>query len=178
MSFYKKLIGILFFGMLIMIGTSSVCSAIMFDGSWEANDNDFFAIELSFDNNPSNAFYLYDFDEGVSDSLLLFTDGVYNSTSVYFVLDSGAWYAGLSAGAKTLDLGSTRDFGFYFWDGTQAYTSYSLTTLDPGEAYRLADANTGMSVSVSDIAPVPLPGAALLMASGLVAFAAYRRKMR
>lgn len=173
----------MFLAMVMIVGQAAVASAATFtyDGAWQTNDIDFFFYVTFSAPNPDAELYIYDFDEGASDDLLIYDNGYSPFATVYLTLDSGIWYAGLSAGAKTLDLGVSKNIGFYFSDGTNDYPSYLVTTTSfPGEVYQLSDSNTGMTVIVSDIAPasVPLPTTLFLMGSGIIPLVVYRRKSR
>lgn len=178
MSALKKFRCLMFLAAVMIVGFSAIASAAPYDGAWLANDNDFFAIELTATADSNAGLYLYDFDDGTGDSMLLFTDSLYSSATVYFTEDSGIWYAGLSSGVKTLDLGGSKDIGFYFLKGANPYPSYDVTTVDPGEVYSLFETNTAMTVLVSDIAPVPLPASLFLLGSGILSLVVSRRKSR
>lgn len=175
MSLLKKFHRFTILIMLVIGVLTASPAAAMYEGVWLPNDNDFFTIEMSPIENPNAGLYIYDFDEGTGDSLLLFTDGIFNSATVFFTLDLGIWYAGLSEDARTLDLGDSREFGFYFGDEVNLYTSYDVTTITPGEVYSLFDSNTRMTARVSDIAPVPLPASLFLLGSGILFLAVSRR---
>jgi hypothetical protein len=134
-----------------------------------------FAIELSM-SSGAGSLYMYDFDEGISESLLVLMDGSFTSNNVYFTQTGGNWYASTSSGGTNLDLGSSLDFGFFFGNSGSTFLSYDLTEIVPGDDYQLFSVETGMTVRTHDAAPVPEAGTFLLLGSGLLGLGIFARR--
>jgi hypothetical protein len=168
-----------------MMAQPSVSTAYTFDKFWLPNDADIFTVELTPTMGPGSL-YMYDWEEGQDDSLFLLSDGDYEGRTVYFTQDepTGTWFADVTLGGKTLDLGDTQKFGFYFSDAStdpySYYLSYELKEVTVDDDYRLYvyDSNTLMKVAVHDATPIPFPASALLLASGIVGLIAFGRVRR
>ncbi|MBC8440380.1 MAG: hypothetical protein H8D87_11925 [Deltaproteobacteria bacterium] len=152
--------------------------------AWIQTDRDN-ALVLSFDTLDPNSDYrfgLYDITGPVSDgnSLeLLGANEYFRSFKVDvapgggFLATEFVFYPWVPSGS-TLAL-ATDKFGFYFFDGSIFNTDYTYT--GGGTEYLLTWSN-GVDVMLfaSDVAPVPIPTAALLLGSGLVGLVGFRRR--
>lgn len=161
----KKLIAVLVFVGVLVLGGAAQASI---STPWVPNDGDVNGVRLS----GTEDLYIYDKDDGISDNLLFV--GATGSGTVYFTLDSGTWYAGLTPGAKTLDLGPTNRFGFFFGNPSNP-VNYSYSVVYPDKIYRLISANSTVLIEV-DAKPVPVPGAAFLLGSGLLGLLGIRTR--
>ncbi|PQP32739.1 hypothetical protein C6A36_02890, partial [Desulfobacteraceae bacterium SEEP-SAG10] len=94
---------------------------------------------------------MYDWGD-TSDDLFIISDGSLTFATVWFAKVGTTWYADLTKGGQSLNLGDSNWFGFYFDNGTK-YFSYAYTT--GSDAYTLNETNTGMTVLVHDADPVP-----------------------
>lgn len=147
-------------------------TATSYDGAWLANDDDFFAIDIT-PGAPPATFYMYDWGD-TSNNLAIIADGHYDHGTVYLTADAGNWHADLTPGGHSLALGSDGLFGFFF-DGSSspppADTSY-LLEMSGTDSYLLT--KDAMRVVISDAAPapVPLPPTIVLFGSGLLGLVA------
>lgn len=146
----------------------------VYGGPWVPNDEDIFAMDLTLGGSKKAAFYMYDYDEGTINSLLLFKDEEFMGTTVDFTKSHGVWCA--SVDGNNLVLGATPEFGFYFVDDDVIYDTYywNWKTGTSADVVRLYDPNSQMLVAVHDATRLPLPASALLLASGVVGLIAYR----
>ena len=173
----QMLLGMMIVAALSIIAQPSVSNAYEYSGAWLPNDTtDFFAVEFTV-GTDAGSFSMFDW--GDTDTLEIFSmSEMLGAKSVYFTQDSGTWYAGLTTGATTLDLGNDLEFGFFFGDGTSSYYIYDLTVIETGEVYQLNHASSDISIYTSDVAPVPIPAGALLLGSGIVGLIGFGKRMR
>jgi len=168
---------------VLLIGVPISVAASSYSGAWLPNDVDVFTIELT-STGGAGSLYMYDFDEGTVDDLLLLPDGAFSSATISFSTNGTDWFADTTSGGQALNLGNNPDFGFYFLGGMTTFTTYDLTVITPGEVYQLSadlfnnDGISDMIVAVSDAAPVPIPGTVLLLGSGLVGLVGRRIRRR
>jgi len=177
----KFLLGIMLVAAVLIMAQASVSNADPYSGAWLPNDpTDFFAVEFSA-GPDAGSFSMYDWGDTDSSLEIFSLSSTTGSQSVHFTQNTGTWYAGLSLGATTLDLGSDLEFGFFFGDGTSSspYYEYDLVVIEAGEVYQLSHASSDISVLTSDVAPVPIPASVLLLGSGLVGLIGFgKRRMR
>jgi len=172
--------------LMLLMPSSSVAN--FYNSAWEPNDLDVFVIDVASSGQPGDGFYMFDSGAtpNTASDLLIFNDGPFNAATVYFTQVGGTWYASLNPGGTSdLTLGNTTTFGFYFYDASTGSTNtgYDVSVTTPNEAYILTDdqsggSSTGMKVSVSDVRPVPIPGALWIFGSGLIGLVGIRRKLK
>ena len=155
--------------------------ASTYSGAWDPNSTDPVII---FEITPGTQdAWLYMYDWNNTDSMMVIEDAMFAAANVFFTQDSSdIWHAGLTSGAKTLNLGNSTRFGFYFSDGLNKNTSYVLTTITGGSQYRLRDnqgsSKTKMDVIVNFAAPVPIPATVWILGAGLLGLVGIRRKLK
>jgi len=111
----------------------------------------------------------------------------------FFCNDDGTWDVAIesswdessdssliSSYTKTLDLGGTNAIGFYLNEGSGPDDSYSISS--QGGQAAVINWSTGENVATIGItnmvmSEVPIPTAMLLLSSGLVGLAGFKRKM-
>lgn len=85
------------------------------------------------------------------------------------------WQITVDGGAtkgQTLDIGNSKDFSFYFKNGTDYDTKFSIKVLCNSNQY-LFDSDKGGKVTGNDLAAVPLSNSAIFLFSGLVGIVAF-----
>lgn len=160
----RTLFGMVIAGMLTIMAQPSVSLAYVYNGAWLPNHVNMFAINI---NSGAGSLYLYDYGDTSKNMLLLNTKCQF--VSVYFTEDSNGYWAGFYDDLRKINLGSSKEFGFYFGNGNY---SYELV----GPNYKLI--NSSMTVLIHDAAPVPLPASALFFGSGVVGLIAFGRVRR
>jgi hypothetical protein len=189
----KKICAVLITAMLIL--TAGQALAYSYSGVWNVNDidkGDFFALTFA-TIGGSATFYIYDgtptdnlalLGNGSTSGTVWFNSTVgLNSKTVYIFENNSNWYANFTKDDLTgaFSLGATPDFMFMFSDTNcnGDITSYDVV-LDGEDSYVLtANCATGapiMTVIVSDVTPVPIPGAFILLGSGLLGLLGIRRR--
>jgi hypothetical protein len=175
---------------LLCLGVATNASAsFIYNGAWTLDDeaHDLFAITVSINliGNGSGQLYMCDYGNTGIDMLVVnnnFLEGV----TVAFSNESGNWQAQVvgSDPLRSLDLGDTQDFGFYFKDGSNNMsTSYDVTPAEPTtDSFFLTDTQTpsatGMNVAIHDVALVPIPGSVMLLGAGIIGLVGIRRRYR
>ena len=180
----RMLFGMMIVAALLIMAQPSVSNAASYSGAWLSNDaTDWFAVDISIDTNSTDSFSMYKWKQqnnDLNDDLMVFSAGVagmYTQT-VYFTQENSTWYAGLTDGAKTLNLGESAVFGFSFNVGSTPHFDYNLVVLAENESYELSRNNLDITIITSDIQPVPLPASALLLGSGMVGLIGFGKRMR
>jgi len=149
-------------------------SASLYSGAWQPNSDDFFVVSLS---SGTGSLYLFDWGN-TTNNLMILSNGSFNNSTVYFSPVGTTWWAGLTQGAQTLNLGLSNWFGFYFSDGSNPpYLSYALTSTGT-DSYTLFESNTSMTVMLHDADPVPIPATVWIFGAGLMGIVGIRRKLR
>jgi hypothetical protein len=148
--------------------TPAVASWVPYSGAWYSTDGDSnFSDYTFFTEGIKQNFFLTDTNR--ANDLTVLTPGETGKT-VFFTLSSGTWYASLTKGDinSALNLGSSGHFLYKYGNET----NYDYWTLDPNKQYLLefptSTNNDGALIQANDVAPVPIPGAALLLASGML----------
>jgi hypothetical protein len=158
-----------------LLGFLPASAAIVYDGAWYSTDVDSnFRVNFTVDEVLREDFFLL--NEGGADSLLVLkgSGAAVKADTVYFTeVENDGWYAGLDASNPTeLSLGSNP----YFWFAYGGQTTYSYNELDPNKVYDLLFADGSVTITANDVAPVPIPGAALLLGSGLLGLGWLRQR--
>ena len=184
----RKICAVLISTLLIFTATQAL--AYSFSGAWNVNDfdaGDFFTFELA--STSGSTFYLYDGD--VNQKYNLLNDNQIART-VYIVNNGISWWATFIKAVPTggFNLGATPEFKFMFEDSNLcAVTAYEVAPNwgSTTDAYALtaycptptgADPVPIMTVVVTDVTPVPIPGALFLLGSGLIGLVGFRRRKR
>ena len=136
--------------------------------------------------NNTSSFYMYDWNN-TDNNLLLFDaeDDFLDVVNVKFVINDDSWSAYNESTSESIDLGPTKEFGFYFFDGS-VDTQYTVTPfldgyiLTNGEFPPIinGDSDDQMAVGIFNADPVPIPASALLLGSGMVGLIAFGQRMR
>jgi hypothetical protein len=119
----------------------------------------------------TNTFYLTNNDS--SEVAVLTSQKVMQS--VDFDFNGTDWIATVRETSNSLNLGSNG----YFWFKYGDQTSYNYDVLETGAGYSLLfnNGNNGNDIIIAiDVAPVPIPGAALLLASGMLGLGWLKRR--
>ncbi len=169
-------------GAVLIMAQVSVSNAATYSGAWLPNDEtDMFAVQ--FMNEPTltpDSFYMYDFgNQNIAVDLELFSGlRKYDYETVHFTKEDNIYYAGLTLGAKTLNLGTNLHFGFYFKKADTLFLEYDVQLGHGGDEFILTCENINITVLAHDISQVPIPASALLLGSGIVGLIGFGKRMR
>ncbi|MEJ5330096.1 MAG: PEP-CTERM sorting domain-containing protein [Desulfobaccales bacterium] len=120
-------------------------------------------------------------------SYLKIMDTTQKFSYIHFTNENGIWYAGDKSGDKDLSLGNSPQFYIaFYYNGSYIYqydieggeTNY-LITVSSGDLVDFIFSGDAFIVETAAPPPVPLPGSALLLGSGLLGLAlVWRRQQR
>jgi hypothetical protein len=180
----KKLLVLLFcFGTLLATAMPAAASITQ---EWIIDDGN--AQTLFFSSGiPNLEFGVYDLSLDLinnppslpsSDIVALADNSAPNASFKYDGSNNIVVVSGKSTGA-TLNIGPSGIFGFYFYDGnTGSFLGYDFEERPTNSGIWYFDADdligvTGMNI---DVKPIPIPGAALLLGTGLIGLVGFRRR--
>lgn len=145
-----------------------------YSGAWEPTDDSVFAMSFEFNDGQT---YIYDF--GAPESKLAVFDGTPYS-NIYFteIIEEGVstWYADTAAGGQTLLLGETAHFGILFSNDEEAWMDYYVAGESGAYAVMASNMDAALLVHDAEMVNTPIPGAALLLGSGIFGLVAIRRR--
>lgn len=147
-----------------------------YSGAWEPTDETVFAMEFGPDKGQA---HIYDFGTPEA-SLALFTDASYANIFFTEITENGVstWYADTVAGGRTLLLGEDAGFGISFSNDDDTLFDYYVTGTSGAYALMVPDMDTALLIHDAETVKTPIPGAALLLGSGLFGLATVRRRSR
>ena len=173
----------------MLFGLAQVAGASI-PNHFKTTDGDSDAINFDmFGDGLTNGWYfgVYDYNGDPSSGLdlLLGSDGAIAQAEFEVYLDSGSYFinviTGVDESESPINIGSTDEFSFYFFDDTNYYAPSSITELTGnGDGYLFSHSDGG-NVLGDDLNPVPLPSSAIFLFSGfagLVAFGGRRKIMK
>jgi hypothetical protein len=149
----------------------AAASWVPYSGAWYSTDGDtnFFSVDVEYlSGSLSSDFNIT--DEANSSSLTVLSTTDASPATVYFTHSSGKIWASLTDGGMDLDLGTNGYFLFNFNN-----ESYSYKEMENNKQYALKFSSDAQ-FNVTDAAPVPIPGAALLLASGMLGLGWLKRR--
>ena len=128
--------------------------------------------------------YDYNGDPSSGLDLLLGSDGAIAQAEfkVYLHSDNNFYInvtTGVDESLSPVNIGTTDEFSFYFFDGTTYYAPSSITEFSGNSDGYLFSHSSGGNVIGTDLASVPLPSSAIFLFSGFVGLVAFggRRKI-
>lgn len=147
-----------------------------YGGAWEPTDETVFTMDLG---SIDGQTYIYDF--GAPEArLALFSDSPYANIFFTEVIENGvsSWYADTYAGGQALLLGENAKFGISFTNDDETFLEYYVSGTSGAYALMASGMDAPLLIHDAEKVHTPIPGAALLLGSGLFGLAAVRRKSR